>query len=79
MQTDDTTSFKAKMSSYFEKGQYSALRTNELTRVLSDIVAETTNFSSTIRVRIEAPNVVIGRNPGGQHLHTQCVAFATCA
>lgn len=63
VQTDDTISFKSKLSSYFEKNRYSALRTNELTRILSDLVAKTTNFSSTIRLRIEAPNVVIGRNP----------------
>ncbi len=63
VQTDDTISFKTKLSSYFEKNRYSALRTNELTRILSDLVAKTTNFSSNIRLRIEAPNVVIGRNP----------------
>lgn len=63
VQTDDTISFRAKVSSYFEKDRYTALRTNELTRILSDLVAEATNFTSTIRLRIEAPNVVIGRNP----------------
>ena len=39
VQTDDTISFKTKLSSYFEKNRYSALRTNELTRILSDLVA----------------------------------------
>jgi chemotaxis protein MotB len=63
VQTDDTISFKAKLSSYFEKNQHSALRSNELTRTLSDLVTKTTNFSSKIRIHIEAPNVVIGRNP----------------
>jgi len=63
VQTDDTVAFKAKLSSYFKKNHHGALRTNELTRILSDLVAKTTNFSSTIRLSIEAPNVVIGRNP----------------
>lgn len=63
VQTDDTISFKAALSSYFEKDRHTALRTNEMTRVLSDLVGSSTNFTSKIRVRIEAPNVVIGRNP----------------
>jgi hypothetical protein len=63
VQTDDTISFKAALSSYFEKNRHTALRNNEMTRVLSDLVASSTDFTSRIRVRIEAPNVVIGRNP----------------
>lgn len=63
VQTDDTISFKAALSSYFEKNHHTALRNNELARVLSDLVASATDFTSKIRVRIEAPNVVIGRNP----------------
>ena len=63
VQTDDSISFKAALSSYFEKGRHSALRSNEMARTLTDVVGSSTNFTSRIRVIIEAPNVVIGRNP----------------
>ena len=59
---DDTISFKAKLSSYFEPNQHASLRTTELTRILSELVSQSASFTSSIRVIIQAPCVVVGRN-----------------
>jgi hypothetical protein len=62
VQTDDTISFKAKLSAYFEKDRHTSLRNNELTRALSAVVGKIASSASNIRLHIEAPSVVIGRS-----------------
>ncbi|MEE9127705.1 MAG: flagellar motor protein MotB [Planctomycetota bacterium] len=73
VQTDDTISYKAKLSAYFAEGNYTSLRNNELARVLSELVSKTSSFTSDIRIRIKAPNVVISRNENGTYLRSMWI------
>lgn len=62
IQTDDTISFIAPLSAYFSAGENSPLRSSDLTNVLGDLVSESSGFTDSVRIRIECPNVVIGRD-----------------
>ena len=62
VQTDDTIAFRAPLSAYFDPGLAYPLKSNELVEVLDKLVSAVSTFTDSVRVRIETPNVVIGRN-----------------
>ncbi|MCB9872027.1 MAG: hypothetical protein H6836_02550 [Planctomycetes bacterium] len=62
VQTDDTVSFVAPLSAYFHAMRSNPLKSDQISHVLADIAGAASTFTETVRVRIEAPNVVIGRD-----------------
>ncbi len=62
VQTDDTIAFKAPLSAYFDPNQSKLLKNRELSSVLDDLVSASSSFTDTVRLRIDSPNVVIGRD-----------------
>lgn len=63
VQTDDTIAFRAPLSSFFGRGQ--RFMSTKILEWLSDLVAGAMTISSDVRIRIEAPNVVIGQKDNG--------------
>jgi chemotaxis protein MotB len=61
VQTDDTIAFEAPLSAYFNPGQSKLLKSNDLGAVLDRLIGASSSFTDTVRIRIESPNVVIGR------------------
>ena len=61
--TDDTVAFKAPLSTMFEARSVPIRPDVQLW--LNDLIAGVSTFAADVRVRIEAPNVVIGREPNG--------------
>jgi hypothetical protein len=70
VQTDDTIAFETALSAYFAPGESSMLRSSELSDVLRTLVRSSSSFTDLVRIRIEAPNVVVGREPTGPYIRS---------
>jgi len=64
VQTDDTVSMTAPLSKFFEPGRAYPVRA-EVAEMLDRVFDGSLTFTSTIRLRIESPNLAIARRPDG--------------
>lgn len=67
--TDDTVAFEAPLSAFYARGE--DLPRPEVRRWLVGLFENAVDFASTVRVRIEAPDVQVGRDPSGQALRSE--------
>ncbi len=69
-QSEDTVTFSAPLSAVFVPDQAGPIKSRKLTETLNDLVKNAQGFTSYVRVRIEAPNVVIGRAADGKEIRS---------
>ncbi len=75
IQTDDTIAVTASLGTFFDKAQSSPIKPN-VQLWLNELVKHSMNFTSHIRIRIEAPDVVIGRDANNRNIRSSRLCLA---
>jgi hypothetical protein len=75
IQTDDTIAVTASLASFFDEGKSLPIKPS-VQLWLNELVRHSMNFTSHIRIRIEAPDVVIGRDDNNRTIRSSRLCLA---
>ena len=72
--TDDSVSMSAPLSDFFEPGRPNSIKRN-IAQMLDRTIDGSLSFTSTIRVRIEAPELPVAKQPNGTVITSTDIAW----